>query len=101
MKNLELNLYSKYVGRQYLDNTSDIRRSLSDYYVQDARLSYSIQKLLLKQIDLIFQVNNVFNRKYEPNGYSYSYQYNGALTTENFYFPMAGVNVMFGVNVKL
>lgn len=101
IRNLELNLYSKYVGRQYLDNTSDNSRSLSDYYVQDARLSYSLQKLLVKQIDLIFQVNNVFNRKYEPNGYSFSYLYNGQLTTENFYFPMAGTNVMFGVNVKL
>jgi iron complex outermembrane receptor protein len=46
-------------------------------------------------------VNNVFNKKYEPNGYTFSYIYGGSVTTENYYFPMAGVNFMMGVNVRL
>ena len=54
----------------------------------------------LKATELILQLNNVFNKKYEPNGYSFSYIYGGALTTENFYFPMAGFNFMIGVNLK-
>jgi len=56
---------------------------------------------LFKEITFIVQVNNVFNKKYEPNGYTYSYQYGGAVTTENFYYPMAGTNCMVGLNVKL
>jgi iron complex outermembrane recepter protein len=45
-------------------------------------------------------VNNLFDKKYEPNGYTYSYFYNNELTTENFYFPMAGRNFVFGLNFK-
>jgi len=37
---------------------------------------------------------------YEPNGYTFSYYYGGSLTTENYYFPMAGRNFMVGVNVR-
>jgi iron complex outermembrane receptor protein len=69
--------------------------------VQDARFSYSFHKSLLKNVDVIFQVSNVFNEKYEPNGYTFSYYYNAALTTENYYFPMAGTNFLFGLNIKL
>ena len=100
VKNGEINLISKYVGRQYLDNTSQKTRSLNPYYVQDIRLSYSLQNKIFKATDLILQLNNVFGKKYEPNGYSFSYIYGGSLTTENFYFPMAGFNFMVGVNVK-
>jgi iron complex outermembrane receptor protein len=100
-RNVEISLPAKYVDRQYLDNTSDKNRSLDPYYVQDARISYTLRKALFKEITFIGQVNNVFNKKYEPNGYTYSYQYTGLVTTENFYFPMAGTNFMFGVNVKL
>jgi hypothetical protein len=27
--------------------------------------------------------------------------YDGTITTENFYYPMAGTNFMAGVNIKL
>ncbi len=100
IKNGEISLISKYVGRQYLDNTSQKSRSLNPYYLQDIRLSYLIENKILKETNLILQLNNVFNKKYEPNGYSFSYIYGGDLTTENFYFPMAGFNFMLGVNVK-
>jgi iron complex outermembrane receptor protein len=101
VKNLELNLFSKYVSRQYLDNTSSKSRSIEDYFVQDVRMSYSLRKLLAKEINLSGQIYNVFNRKYESNGYTFSYYSDGALTTENYYFPMAGTNVMVSLNIKL
>ncbi len=100
VKNGELSLISKYVGRQYLDNTTQKSRSLNPYYVQDIRLGYLIQNKIIKETNIILQLNNVFNKKYEPNGYSFSYIYGGDLTTENFYFPMAGFNMMLGVNLK-
>lgn len=100
VKNGEISLVSKYVGRQYLDNTAQKSRSLHSYYLQDLRLSYLIENKIIKATDLILQLNNVFNKKYEPNGYSFSYIYGGEQTTENYYFPMAGFNFMIGVGLK-
>ena len=45
-------------------------------------------------------VNNIFSDKYEPNGYTFSYIFGGKQTTENFYFPMATINWMAGINIK-
>jgi iron complex outermembrane receptor protein len=100
VKNGEISLISKYVGRQYLDNTSQESRSLNPYYLQDIRLSYLITHKIFKETSLVLQLNNVFDKKYEPNGYSFSYIYGGDLVTENFYFPMARFNFMLGVNIK-
>lgn len=101
VKELELNLVSKYVGRQYLDNTSNKARSLDPYFTQDLRATYSFQKDWLKNVSFIGQVNNVFNRLYEPNGYTFSYYADTELITENYYFPMAGTNWTLGLNIKL
>lgn len=100
-KNLELSLLSKYVGKQYLDNTQNENRKLNAYYTQDVRLRYKISKDWLKEANIIFQLNNIFNTLYEPNGYTFSYIYGGRMTTENYYYPMAGVNFMMGLNIKL
>jgi iron complex outermembrane receptor protein len=100
VKNVELSLISKYVGKQYLDNTQNESRSLNAYYTQDARMIYSISKNWLREASIIFQLNNVFNKLYEPNGYTFSYIYGGSLTTENYYFPMSGINFAMGLNLK-
>jgi iron complex outermembrane receptor protein len=101
VKNGEISLLSKYVSRQYLDNTKDKSRSLNPFYVQDVRFTYTIKNKLFKEWNVIALANNVFNKKYEPNGYTFSYITGGKATTENYYFPMAGTNFMVGVNVKL
>jgi len=100
VKNAEIGLTGKYVGRQYLDNTAQRSRSLNPYFLQDIRMSYLFENKFIKATRLIVQLNNVFNKKYEPNGYSFSYIYGNSLTTENFYFPMAGFNWMVGLNVR-
>ena len=100
-KNGAINLFGKYVSRQYLDNTSKINRSLNSYYVQDARMSYTLHNKFFKETDFMFQVNNLFSKKYESNGNTYSYQSGGAVVTENYYFPMAPVNLMVAVNITL
>ncbi|HEX5025942.1 MAG TPA: carboxypeptidase regulatory-like domain-containing protein [Agriterribacter sp.] len=99
--NWEISLPGKYAGKQYLDNTSNEDRKLNAFYVQDFRTIYTLRELLFSEINLVVQVNNIFDKKYEPNGYTYSYYYGGSLTTENYYFPMAGRNFMLSVNVKL
>jgi len=101
IKNIELSLVSKYVSKQYLDNTQDEGRKLNAFYVQNARATYTFTKAFLKESNIILQVNNIFNKRYEPNGYTYNYIYGGTLSVNNYYFPMAGTNFMIGVNIKL
>lgn len=101
VKNGDISFVSKYVGNQFLDNTSNKSRMLRHYFVEDVRLSYRFTGHSLKNLQFIFLVNNVFNRLYEPNGYTYNYIADGRLQVENFYFPMAGINFMSGINLSL
>lgn len=101
VKTLSFDLLSKYVGKQYLDNTSNEGRKLDAFYTQDIRAAYTFNKRWLKNTELVFQVNNIFNTRYEPNGYTFSYYSGNQLATENYYFPMAGTNWMLGVNIRL
>jgi len=98
---LSFDLFSKYVGKQYLDNTSNEGRKLDAFYNQDIRIGYTFNKRWMKNTELVFQVNNVFNTRYEPNGYTFSYFAGSQLATENYYFPMAGTNWLLGVNIRL
>ncbi len=101
IEKIEFRLNNKYVSKQYLDNTSNDARSLKAFLVQDFSIAYTIKYKWLKELNIIGQVSNLLNRKYEPNGYTFSYIYGGQTTTENYYFPMAGVNFMIGLNLKL
>jgi len=100
-KNFQCSLIGKYVGKEYLDNSQKEDRKLDGYYVQNLRLMYTVRAKSIAQADIVFQLNNMFNKKYEPNGYTYSYYYGNALTTEKFLFPMAGTNFMLAINIKL
>lgn len=99
-KNLELALLTKYVGKQYLDNTSTATRKLDAYLTNDIRLSWTIKPSWANEIVFNLLVNNVLDEKYESNGYTYGYIAGGALTQENFYFPQAGRNFLIGVNFR-
>jgi iron complex outermembrane recepter protein len=101
IKNTELSLLSKFVSKQFLDNTSNSGRALNPFFTQDVRAMYTIKKKWLKEMTVIAQINNILGEKYEPNGYTYSYFAGGTITTENFYFPMASRNFMVGVNIRL
>ncbi len=95
-----ITLLGKYVGNQYLDNSSSKNKSLDAYYTQDLRLAYQFKMKRVKNILAFVQVNNLFNNKYEANGYTFSYYAGTALTTENYYFPMAPINFMTGLNLS-
>ena len=53
------------------------------------------------EVNFILQVNNVFDKMYESNGYTYNYFSGGKLAVENYYFPMAGINFLAAINIKL
>jgi len=101
VKNGEINFQSKYVDRQFLDNTSHVSRSINPFFVENIKLSYSVFKKIFKEVNFIFQVNNVFNKMYESNGYTFNYISDGKFSVENYYFPMAGTNFIAAVNIKL
>ncbi len=86
----ELTLLSKYVGDQFLDNTSNENRKISAYFVNDLRLRYVIQNTLFDQVSLIFLINNVFDEAYVSNGYTFGYQGGpDYVVRENYYYPQA------------
>ena len=74
---------------------------MSDYFLEDFRAIYTLKGKLIKETNLILQINNIFNRLYEPNGATYPGVYSGAYTNGNYFFPMAGTNFILGLNVKL
>ncbi len=98
---LETALLTKYVGKQYLDNTSNEGRVLKSYWTQDIRFMYPIATKWSKRMDFTLLLNNVANTLYSSNGYTYSYIYDGKTITENFYYPQAGFNLLAGVLIRL
>ncbi|MDX1905017.1 MAG: TonB-dependent receptor plug domain-containing protein [Thermonemataceae bacterium] len=100
-KNLEIALLSKYVGKQYLDNTQSEARKLDAFLVNDARIVYTYKPgKTLKSLEISFLLNNFFNEQYEPNGYTFSYIWGGQRVWENYYYPQAGTQFILNVGLK-
>lgn len=99
-KGFAIAFQNKYVSKQYLDNTQDDSRRLDAYFVSNIRAGYTFTTLGVKKVNLSLLVNNIFDKKYESNGYTYSSLYQGIRTTENFYFPQAGTNFLLSLNLK-
>ena len=99
-KGLELGLLSKYVGKQYLDNTSTESRKLNPYFTNDIRLIYSIKPKFAQEIAFTLLFNNVLNELYESNGYTYSYISEGKVLADNAYYPQAGRNFLAGIRLR-
>ena len=100
VKNLRASFITKYVGEQFLDNTSNDDRKIDDYVVNNFRLGYSFKWKFFKEIGVGVQLNNIFNQLYESNGYTFSYIAGGETTTEKFYYPQAGFNFMTMLTLK-
>ncbi len=94
-----IDIMEKYVSRQYLDNGMDKLKSINPYSLTDLRLRFEASHKNLKELGIVLLVNNIFNKKYENNGYTFSYKYHGTLTTENYYFPQAGINWNLGITI--
>jgi iron complex outermembrane receptor protein len=99
LKDLEIGFQSRYIGKQYLDNSEREFKSLESYIVSDLRIEYNIPIKTVREIKIMARVNNIFSEKYSSNGYTYSYAYQGIIT-ENFLFPQAFRNYMIGLNIK-
>lgn len=100
VKGLDASVNGKYVSRQYIDNTSSAERSLDPYFVSNFRLSYTFQPGFLRELQLSFNINNLFNTEYETNAWVYRYRSEGQFGVYDGYFPQAGINFMAGLNIK-
>ena len=92
---------TKYVSKQYLDNTQNNSKALDDYFLNDINAHWQIIDKTKWKMKIQFFVNNILDIKYEPNGYTYSYIYSGATTTSNNYFPMAGRNYWLSLLIDI
>ena len=99
-KALEIEFLEKYVGKQYLDNTSNEQRIIKPYSVTDMRIRYSLKLKPFREVGVSIGLNNIFSKLYENNGYSYTYSYGGRSYTDNYYYPQAGFNWMAGISLK-
>ena len=100
IQGLSISLLSKYVSKQYIDNTSSDERSLSPYFVNDLYVNYKIHPAFIGEINLKLMINNILNEAYETNAWVYRYYYNNMHYTMDGYFPQAGTNLMAGISVK-
>lgn len=99
IKQLNLMVQTKYVGKQFLDNTSNNNRAIDAYQTVDARISFILLPKKMRELSFHVMVNNIFDTMYSSNGYTYSYIYED-LITENFYYPQAGTNFLAGLVLK-
>ncbi len=94
-------LLTKYVGKQFLDNTSNDDRAIDAYLTNDVRMSYDFQVKGIKNIGLSLLVNNILDEEYSSNGYTWGYYYGAdMLYQQNNFFPQAGRNFLLGLNLK-
>lgn len=112
---LNISLSGKYVGEQFLDNTSNKNTTLDAFFYSDLRIGYTVQTKWVKEIGITFLVRNIFDAKYSNNGWTYRYESEGydgrgddpytrlendAIYNLTGFYPQAGRNYLLGVNLS-
>ena len=103
-KGFEAALQSQYVSKQYMSNAKQAEQTLDAYFVSNLNLAYTFQLRHVKSVTVGFTIYNLFNEKYENNGYAGSgytlkdgkperYNYAG-------YAAQAGTNVMGNISIR-
>ncbi len=101
VNHLDIVFQEKYVGRQYIDNTSTLSRSLDPYFVSNVVINYEWKQTLFKDLNFNLSVNNIFNNKYCSNAWVYKALVGSEEYIEDGYFSQAGINFMFSVIVGI
>lgn len=106
IKNMQISLLSKFVGEQYMGNIDYEGSKLDSYVVNDLSVSYEFKpKSVFKSILITGLVNNIFDYKYESNGYFYTFDDEDAVTGNVTtyggagYYPQAGINFLAGLTL--
>ncbi|MCD7969540.1 MAG: TonB-dependent receptor [Alistipes sp.] len=110
-------LQTNYVGKQYVTNSESAASKFDDiapeadklrldaYCTSNLTLDYTFRLRTVKSLTLGFTVYNLFNAKYESNGYEYTrFELDGngkrVRNKTMYYFPQAGTNVMGTVSFR-
>ena len=101
-KGFTASLQTQYVSRQYLDNFERKEDSLDPYFVNNLELAYTFNLPHIRSITVGASIYNLFNEKYETNGYSQTCAlYPGGSTDAKYtlysdprFYPMAGINAL-------
>ncbi|MDP2236622.1 MAG: TonB-dependent receptor [Bacteroidales bacterium] len=96
---LLLSYQSSFVSRQYLDNTSSKDRSLDPYHVGKLLVQTDLPQKIFEKANIQLSMNNLFNAKYETNGWVYKYIFAGEEGLIDGYFPQAGFHWMLQLNL--
>jgi iron complex outermembrane recepter protein len=112
-KSLTFALLGKYVGKQFIDNTSNENTTLDPYFFSDFRIKFKIETKFINEIGITLLVRNLFDSKYSTNAWTYRYfseSYDGRpddpytrLEGKDFYnltgfYPQAGRNYLLGLS---
>lgn len=93
----DISLRTKYVGKQYLDNTGSANKQIDPYLLNNLQLTYSTSELdLFQEITARVSVNNLLDVQYAADGYTFSYRSreNNDVVTQNYFYPQAGRHYM-------
>ncbi|NBW33341.1 MAG: TonB-dependent receptor [Cytophagia bacterium] len=94
-RNLEVLWNLQWVGRQYLDNSGDLNRSIDPYTVHQLQIQWNgtlLGKRLLKSQNESLQIRivNLLNHQYVGHGYTFGYLNDiGEPVTDSYVFPQA------------
>ncbi|OOV19951.1 TonB-dependent receptor [Flavobacterium sp. LM4] len=107
VKSLQLSLLSKFVGEQFMGNIDSELSKLDSYFVNDFNASFEFKtNKVFKSIMISALVNNIFNLKYESNGFFYTFDddYSNPPAVKTMegvgYYPQAGTNFLVGLTLK-
>ncbi len=102
LEGLGVSLVSKYVDRQYIDNTMSPDRMLAAYFVNDLRITHILTTRAFREFELVLQVSNLLDTTYETNAWIYKGVVGdeGLIAIDDGYFPQAGRHFMAGVKLR-
>ncbi len=99
-KNMNIVFLTKSVGRQYLDNTQNLSRSLDPYLINDLVINLNLPIKENKKWQCSLLLNNIGNQKYASNGYTYSGIIDKKRNDFVFVYPQAGFNYLLRVELN-
>ena len=102
----QIGLLSKYVGKQYMGNIDSENSTLEAYFVNDLNAVFIWKpNKWVSEIQWSFLINNIFNAKYESNGYFFTYDDDFSVVGQvktiegSGYYPQAGINFLTGLKL--
>ena len=108
---------NKFVGEQFIDNTSNENTQLPSYFFSDLQLSYDLKVGPFENIRLNVLLRNLWDSSFATNAWTYRYRsagYDGrpddpytqledadaGIYNLTGFYPQAGRNILVGLSVR-